>query len=87
MSPDSIQRVGELTIMVLEANDDLLPDIDVEVDLDRLVRRAHLNAAGTGESHRCGQEELGPPHRTLRRIGAQSRQYQACHRTFSLSWG
>src|SRR4051812_9518689 len=87
MSEHSRVLVDQLFHVLLEANDDLLPDIDVEVDLDRLVPRAHLNAAGAGEGHRCGPEEFRPPHRTLRRIGAQSRQYQECHRTFSLSWG
>src|SRR4051812_39050462 len=87
MSEHSRVLVDQLFHVLLEANDDLLPDIDVEVDLDRLVRRAHLNAAGAGESHRCGQEEFRPPHRTPRRIGGQSRPYGASHRIVSLSWG
>src|SRR4051812_27086573 len=87
MSEHSRILVDQLFHVLLEANDDLLPDIDVEVDLDRLFRSPPRTAAGSGENTRSNREELRPPHRILRRIGAQSRQYGASHRTFSLSWG
>src|SRR4051812_8687393 len=87
MSEYSRVLVDQLLHVLLEANHDLLADIDVQVDLDRLVGRAHLNASRSRQDRQCGEKELQPSHRILRRIGAQSRQYRYGHGTVSLSWG
>ena len=42
--------VDQLLDVALQAHDDLLPDRDVEVDVDRLVRRLDRNAAAEGRS-------------------------------------
>src|SRR5436853_3548014 len=87
MSKHSRILFDEVANVLLETDDDLLPDVDVEVDLDRLLRSGHLDASGRGENNRRGEEELDPSHRALRRIATQSRQHRPLHRTISLSLG
>src|SRR3954454_6549488 len=83
MSEHSRVLLEQILRILLEADDDLLPDVDVEVDLDRLVRRADLHAGGRAEQER--RDKKTPPHRTLRRTAPQTRQHHCGHRTGSLS--
>jgi hypothetical protein len=46
MSKHSRILFDEVAHILLKTDDDLLPDVDVEVDHDRLFRSAHLNAPG-----------------------------------------
>src|SRR3954469_6445459 len=87
MSKHSRILFDEIAHVLLKTDHDLLPDVDIEVDLDRLFGSAHLNAARRGEGNRRGEEEADPSHRALRRIAAQSRQHRHLHLTISLSLG
>src|SRR3546814_3308081 len=61
ISKNSRILLYEIAYILLKAHDNLLSDIDVEVDLDRLVRRAHLNASGEKPRHGRGKQ---PSHRS-----------------------
>jgi hypothetical protein len=56
MSKHSWVLVDELAYVLLKTDDDLLPDIDVEVDLYRLFGRAQLNASGRKSGNRNGKK-------------------------------
>jgi hypothetical protein len=78
MSEHSWILFDQLSYILLETHDNLLPDIDVEVDLDRLFRRTHLDASS--EAGQGRGPDKGP-------IETHSRQYRSFHGTVSLSWG
>src|SRR5919107_3952501 len=84
MSKHSRILFDEIAHVLLETDDDLLPDVDIEIDLDRLLRSAHLNASGRAENNRRGDQDLHPSHRALRRIATHQRQHPPLHRTISL---
>src|SRR5688500_5625292 len=77
----------EIAYILLKTDDDLLPDIDVEVDLDRLFGRAYLHASRCrSDQSRC-QERSRHPHRDQAWPQTASRQYRTLHLTVSLSLG
>src|SRR3546814_12184018 len=87
ISKNSRILLYEIAYILLKAHDNLLSDIDVEVDLDRLVRRAHLNASGEKPRHGRGKQPSHRLDRTRPRLETHPRQYRPSHCTVSLSSG
>src|SRR3546814_7061538 len=60
--------------VLFEPDDHFLADVDVEIDLDRLVRRAHLHTSRKQHGSRNRRQEKAFFHRPLTRIPLLHRQ-------------
>src|SRR3546814_16861121 len=73
--------------VLFEPDDNFLADVDVEIDLDRLVRRAHLHTSRKQHGSRNRRQEKAFFHRPLTRIPLLHRQSRSFHRSYWLSGG
>src|SRR6185295_14705359 len=80
--------LDQLPRVILQPDHHLLTDGDVEIDLDRPLRRRDVDAGGEAGGRGQGKQNISDPfHYRPARTANRVRQVGQHHGTGSLSWG